>query len=216
MTHQTWEELMERPIHRVVDLIDQRSQQIYNMELEEARGLLLRDDATSLTQLLGSFALTAREGEVIRMARSLDRPMRYFLAKQESGPLLVVADRIDEIQEFLVTQGYGDQFHPSYTRMVPAHHVTSIRLIGCPDPNPIYQRFLEPSAESLQADLDLIGERYVAALLQALDSWLQVVPPREPIGVLFSGGLDSGSVLLCLYKLLLARGQSPSRLKAFT
>ncbi|MGB5516146.1 MAG: asparagine synthetase B family protein, partial [Thermoanaerobaculia bacterium] len=111
MTHQTWEELMERPIHRVVDLIDQRSQQIYNMELEEARGLLLRDDATSLTQLLGSFALTAREGEVIRMARSLDRPMRYFLAKQESGPLLVVADRIDEIQEFLVTQGYGDQFH---------------------------------------------------------------------------------------------------------
>jgi len=207
---------MERPIHRVVDLIDQRSQQIYNMELEEARGLLLRDDATSLTQLLGSFALTAREGEVIRMARSLDRPMRYFLAKQESGPLLVVADRIDEIQEFLETQGYGDQFHPSYTRMVPAHHVTSIRLIGCPDPNPIYQRFLEPSAESLQADLDLIGERYVAALWQALDSWLQVVPPREPIGVLFSGGLDSGSVLLCLYKLLLERGQSPSRLKAFT
>ena len=135
---------MERPIHRVVDLIDQKSQQIYNMELDEARELLLRDDATSLMRLLGSFALTAREGEVVRMARSLDRPMRYFLAKQESGPLLVVADRIDEIEEFLETQGYGDQFHPSYTRMVPAHHVTSIRLIGCPDPNPIYQRFLEP------------------------------------------------------------------------
>ncbi|NHZ73009.1 MAG: asparagine synthetase B family protein [Nitrospirae bacterium] len=207
---------MDRPIHRVVDLIDEKSQQIFNMEVEEARELLLRDDATSLMQLLGSFALTTREGEVVRMARSLDRPMRYFLAKQESGPLLVVADRIDEIQEFLDTQGYGDQFHPSYTRMVPAHHVTSIRLIGCPDPNPIYQRFLEPSTESLPADLDLIGERYVAGLWQALDSWLQVVPPREPIGVLFSGGLDSGSVLLCLYKLLLERGQSPSRLKAFT
>ena len=207
---------MDRPIHRVVDLIDQESQQIFNMEVDEARELLLREDATSLMELLGSFALTARQGEVVRMARSLDRPMRYFLAKQESGPLLVVADRIDQIRKFLEAEGYGDQFHPSYTRMVPAHHVTSIRLIGCPDPNPIYQRFLEPAADTLQADVDLIGERYVRALWQALDSWLQVVPPREPIGVLFSGGLDSGSVLLCLYSLLLERGHSPSRLKAFT
>ena len=207
---------MDRPIHRVVDLIDQESQQIFNMEVDEARELLLREDATSLMELLGSFALTARQGEVVRMARSLDRPMRYFLAKQESGPLLVVADRIDQIRRFLEAEGYGDQFHPSYTRMVPAHHVTSIRLIGCPDPNPIYQRFLEPAADTLQADVDLIGERYVRALWQALDAWLQVVPPREPIGVLFSGGLDSGSVLLCLYSLLLERGHSPSRLKAFT
>lgn len=207
---------MDRPIHRVVDLIEEESQQIFNMEVEEARDLLLSEEATSLKQLLGSFALTAREGEVVRMARSLDRPMRYFLAKQESGPLLVVADRIDEIQEFLEAEGYGDQFHPSYTRMVPAHHVTSIRLIGCPDPNPVYQRFLEPSTDNLQADLDLIGEQYVTALWQTLDAWLQVVPEREPIGVLFSGGLDSGSVLLSLYKLLLESGQSPSRLKAFT
>ena len=39
---------------------------------------------------------------------------------------------------------------------------------------------------------------------------------REPIGVLFSGGIDSGSVFLVLYHLLLTRGQSPARLKAFT
>ncbi len=207
---------MDRPIHRVVDLIDEDSQQLFNMEVAEARDLLSSEKATSLKRLSGSFALTAREGEVVRMARSLDRPMRYFLAKQESGPLLVVADRIDEIQQFLEAEGYGDQFHPSYTRMVPAHHVTSIRLIGCPDPNPVYRRFLEPSTDSLQADLDLIGEQYVGALWQALDTWLRVVPEREPLGVLFSGGLDSGSVLLCLYKLLLERGQSPSRLKAFT
>jgi asparagine synthase (glutamine-hydrolysing) len=32
----------------------------------------------------------------------------------------------------------------------------------------------------------------------------------------FSGGVDSGSVLLCLYKALLEQGQSPARLKAFT
>jgi len=207
---------MDRPIHRVVDLIDQESHQIFNMEVEEARQLLWHEDATALVKVQGSFALLARQGERVRMARSLDRPMRYFLAKEESGPLLVVADRIDQIEEFLDSQGYGEQFHPSYSRMVPAHHVTSIRLIGCPDPNPTYQRFLEPGAESLPADLDVIGERYVTALRQELDTWLHVVPSREPIGVLFSGGVDSGSVLLCLYKLLLERGESPARMKAFT
>ena len=30
-------------------------------------------------------------------ARSLDRPMRYFLAKRAEGPALIVADRIDAI-----------------------------------------------------------------------------------------------------------------------
>ena len=34
--------------------------------------------------------------------------------------------------------------------------------------------------------------------------------------MLFSGGIDSGAVLLTLYHRLLARGESPSRLKAFT
>ena len=39
---------------------------------------------------------------------------------------------------------------------------------------------------------------------------------REPIGVLFSGGIDSGAVFLVTHHLLLRRGQSPARLKAFT
>jgi asparagine synthase (glutamine-hydrolysing) len=34
--------------------------------------------------------------------------------------------------------------------------------------------------------------------------------------VLFSGGIDSGAVLLTLYHLLLQRGEAPQRLKAFT
>ena len=150
------------------------------------------------------------------MARSLDRPMRYFLAKVAAGPLLVVADRIDRIGEYLQEVGLGDQFHPSYTRMVPAHHITTIRLVGCPDPNPVYRRFLNPASDLLPPDLDAIARRYVQTLYDTLDTWLGSVPDREPIGVLFSGGIDSGSVLLCLYRALLDRGQSASRLKAFT
>jgi len=46
--------------------------------------------------------------------------------------------------------------------------------------------------------------------------WLAVQDRSAPIGVPFSGGIDSGAVLLCLYKLLLNEGQSPARLKAFT
>src|SRR5205814_8484104 len=49
-----------------------------------------------------------------------------------------------------------------------------------------------------------------------LEPWLRAQTPDAPIGVPFSGGVDSGSVLLCLYKLLLDEGQSPARLKAFT
>jgi asparagine synthase (glutamine-hydrolysing) len=56
----------------------------------------------------------------------------------------------------------------------------------------------------------------VGRLAEECNRWLQRIGPRDPIGVLFSGGIDSGSVFLVLYHLLLKRGGSPSRLKAFT
>ena len=207
---------MDKPIRRVINLVDPDSQQILNMGPAEAQERLLGEDAATVLGIEGSFALVAQDGELVRLARSLDRPLRYFLAKEVAGPMLVVAERIDQIREFLEGEGYGDQFHPTYTRMVPAHHVTTLRLVGCPDPNPTYTRFLEPAAEELPADLDAIGERYVGALRRELETWLRAVPSREPLGVLFSGGLDSGAVLLCLYRALLDGGHSPSRLKAFT
>jgi hypothetical protein len=40
-------------------------------------------------------------------------------------------------------------------------------------------------------------------------------PTYEPIGVAFSGGIDSGSVFLVTYHTMLRLGMSPSRLKAF-
>src|SRR5262249_42749946 len=93
---------------------------------------------------------------------------------------------------------------------------TDLRLIGCPDPNPAYRRFFDPPRGTLPPDLDAIGGAYVGALGAEVRAWLDAVPAREPIGVLFSGGTDSGAVLLSVYHELLARGQSPSRLKAFT
>jgi len=152
----------------------------------------------------------------VLLARSLDRPLRYFLAKAVDGPALIVAERIDEIAAELDRRGWRDQFHPSYTRMVPAHHVTTLRLIGCPDPNPVYRRFFDPARGTLPPDLDIIGRRYIEALYSEIRRWLKVQDRSAPIGVPFSGGVDSGSVLLCLYRAILDEGQSPARLKAFT
>ncbi|HEX9736702.1 MAG TPA: asparagine synthase-related protein [Thermoanaerobaculia bacterium] len=208
--------MQKKPLARVVNLVDPASQQILNMVAFEAERRLLADDPAAVLGIAGSFALLARDGERVALARSLDRPLRYFLAKEKAGPMLVVAERIDEIRERLEAEGYGDQFHPTYTRMVPAHHVTHLRLIGCPDPNPTYRRFFAPPRAVLPPDLDAIGERYVGALLEEVRAWLLAMPRDEPLGVLFSGGADSGAVLLAVHHLLLALGQSPARLKAFT
>lgn len=207
---------MDKPLNRVVDLTDPESQLLQGLSLEEARRRLLAGDPREALGIPGSFALVARDGERVVMARSLDRPLRFFLAKEAAGPLLVVAERMEEIRSRLEEEGYGHQFHPTYTRMVPAHHLTELALVGCPDPNPVHRRFLPPPDSPLPADLDVVGERYVGALLAEVRAWLATVPPREPVGVLFSGGADSASVLLAVYHLLLEGGQSPARLKAFT
>lgn len=208
------------PIARVINLIPPGSQRIWSgSEAEACQALRATGVAASpVLEIHGSFALVAQDGERVMLARSLDRPMRYFLAKAADGPVLVVAERIDAIAAELARHGWANQFHPSYTRMVPAHHVTTLRLIGCPDPNPVHRRFFDPARATMPRDLDLIGRRYVESLYAELRRWLVSQNPSAPIGVPFSGGIDSGAILLCLNALLLNEGppQSPARLKAFT
>ena len=88
--------------------------------------------------------------------------------------------------------------------------------MGCPDPNPVHRRFFDPPRGTLPGDLDVIGRHYIEALYAELRRWLLAQDAAAPIGVPFSGGIDSGAVLLCLYRLLLNEGHSPARLKAFT
>lgn len=231
---------MDDYIERVVDLLDPSLNCIHNMSVEEARQRVLSGRAEAVREIDGSFALLAREGKTVRMARSLDRPMRYFLAKRQEGPALIVADRIDAIYEQLKAEGLDKQFHPSYTRMVPAHYLTEIQLVGCPDPDPTYTRYFTPQRNALPADLDEIGRRYIGALADEIAKWLRAIeqcaagvspagsdsihstPPAgcrqrgSPVGVCFSGGIDSGSVFLLTYHVMRKIGMSPSRLKAFT
>jgi asparagine synthase (glutamine-hydrolysing) len=203
-------------VERVVDLTDPDANQIFHPSIEEARAILRDSPAEAVRGIHGSFALLARAGKTVRMARSLDRPMRYFLAKRAEGPALVVAPRIDTIFEWLKAEGLDGQFHPSYTRMVPAHYVVELQLIGCPDPDPVYTRFFTPATAALPSDLDAIGRAYLSALAEEIAQWLQAIPANEPVGVCFSGGIDSGSVFLTTYYLMRKLGMNLSRLKAFT
>lgn len=206
----------QQHLSRVINLVSSDSQRFWTIDESEARRRLLASDLDGVLAIDGSFALVGQDGERVLLARSLDRPLRYFLAKAVDGPTLIVAERIDEIAAELARRGWADQFHPSYTRMVPAHHVTTLRLVGCPDPNPVYRRFFDPPRGTLPADLEIIGRHYIETLYSEIRRWLTAQDKSAPIGVPFSGGVDSGSVLLCLYKAMLDEGQSPARLKAFT
>jgi asparagine synthase (glutamine-hydrolysing) len=203
-------------VERLVNLLDPAANTLFNMSVDEAIARVGSGDPARVREIGGVFALVHKQGITVRMARSIGRPMRFFLAKRAEGPCLVIAERIDEIRAFLEREGLAGQFHPSYTRMVPAHYVVELALVGCPDPNPKPVRYFTPVRNRFGTDLDEIGWTYVATLARELDRWLDHVEPDAPIGVLFSGGIDSGSVFLALYHRLLRRGQSPARLKAFT
>jgi len=227
-----------QPVSRVVDLLDPALNRIFNMDLEAARALVLSGNPSAVRAIDGSFALVAQEGRTVRLARSMDRPMRYFLAKRHEGPALYVADRIDALQQALASDGLAGQFHPSYTRMVPAHYIVDLALVGCPDPDPTYTRFFDPPRGTLPPDLDELGRRYVGALADEVAKWLKRIDAAEqvrlkpdttyeldatsgpdarhsPIGIAFSGGIDSGSVFLVTYHVMLRLGLAPARLKAF-
>src|ERR1700686_1984405 len=202
-------------VERVVDLTEPQANQLFWLTIYSARKIILNSPAHEVNNISGSFALVARCGKTVKMARSLDRPMRYFLAKRQEGPVLIVAHRIDAIYNWLKSEQLDGQFHPSYTRMVLAHHVVELQLIGCPDPDPVYTRFFTPLSNSLPSNLDEIGRAYISTLAEEVSLWLRHLPVSEPVGVCFSAGIDSGSVFLTTYHVMRKLGMNLSRLKAF-
>jgi len=204
-------------VNKVIDLTNPEKNVIYNMTHEEAVNIVRSGDVEAVRKIDGQFSLVSVEGKTIRMARSIGRPIRYFIAKRPEGPNLILAERIDVIFDYLKKEGLDHQFHPSYTRMAPAHYITKIELLGCPDPNPVYERFFAPERNKYSKDDPAqIGVKYIGALYEEIKKWLKFRAKTGPIGVTFSAGIDSGSVFLLTYHALKELGESPSRLKAFT
>lgn len=204
-------------VNQIVNLCNPEKDLIYNMSREEAIELVRRGNTEKVGKIEGQFALVAVDGKTIRMARSIGRPLRFFIAKLKDGPCLVLAERIDTIYKYLEKEGLEDQFHPSYTRMAPAHYITTIELLGCPDPSPVHERFFTPERNRLKgSSVEEIGKLYMGALYEEIKKWLRHEANSGPVGVSFSAGIDSGSVFLLTYHALRELGESPSRLKAFT
>ncbi|MEM1069744.1 MAG: asparagine synthase-related protein, partial [Planctomycetota bacterium] len=206
----------EALVDRVVNRLDPSGNILLGTTWNEASDAVRRGNIEAVRRIQGQFAICEQSGRTVRMARSIGRPLRYFLAKRAEGPALVVAERMDEIAAVLKDEGLQDQFHPTYTRMVPAHYLLELQLVGCPDPNPTLTRFFAPPRNRLAADIGQIGAEYIGRLAEVCDRWLESIPENAPIGVMFSGGVDSGSLLILIDFLLRRRGQSPARLKAFT
>ncbi len=204
------------PVREVIDLTAGSRNCIFNMTVEEARTRVAAGDPARVLDIDGHFALVGRTGHLVRLARTLGVPMRYFIAKQVDGPALVVAHRIEDIRSWLCGRNLQDQFHPSYTRMVPAHYITEIALLGCPDPNPVYHRYFSPQRNDLPADITAIGSAYIGAVAVGVSNWLHHIPADAPVGVCFSGGIDSTAVLAVTHHVMLRSGMNPARLKAFT
>src|SRR6185503_3005939 len=152
------------PVKKLVNLLDPTANVLFGTSQQAAEAAIASGDAEQVRKIGGQFAIVQQVGHLVRMARSIGRPMRYFLAKQTDGPLLVVAERMDEIKNHLESLGLADQFHPSYTRMVPAHYVLDLALVGFPDPSPQCTRYFTPQRNSLPADLETIGRSYIGAV----------------------------------------------------
>jgi asparagine synthase (glutamine-hydrolysing) len=203
-------------VERLIDLTGFQA----SADVADARETVLRAigtcDTTALAATGGQFAGTVRDGQTVRLARTIGVPLRYFVAKMYHGPFLVVADRIDRIFDWCQSQRIGWQFEPAYTRMIPAHYLVELDQVGCPDPMPRYRRFFEPAIATGAADVDVMGAAYVSAACDALKGWMAAVPAGEPIGVAFSGGVDSTSVWLLARHAASALGRNPDDVRAFT
>lgn len=203
-------------VERLVDLVGARESGLRGAALAEVESAVHELDIDRLGKTDGHFAAVVRDGHTVRMARTIGLPLRYFVAKRYHGPFLVVADRMEALYDYCCRQKIGWQFDPLYTRMIPAHYVVEIDQVGCPDPNPRYHRFFIPEVGQGPADLHELGSTYVHAAYEATRHWVARVPEGEPIAVLFSGGVDSGSIFLLARKALSDLGRNPDLARAFT
>jgi asparagine synthase (glutamine-hydrolysing) len=203
-------------VERLIDLVGFQASADAVPARDAVLGGLRAGDTAPLSATGGQFAGTVRDGQTVRLARTIGIPLRYFVAKMYHGPFLVVSDRIDTIFDWCQRQRIGWQFEPAYTRMIPAHYLVELDQVGCPDPMPRYTRFFDPPVAQGTADVADAGAAYVGAASAALTEWIAAVPQGEPIAVAFSGGVDSTSVWLLARHAAAALGRNPDDVRAFT
>ncbi|MGC8666546.1 MAG: asparagine synthase-related protein [Chthonomonadales bacterium] len=207
---------MLQGVERLVDLSGPRLVCMDDVSASELVQAVRDADTDVLAKTDGHFAAVARDGQTVRLARTIGLPLRYFVAKMFHGPFLIVGERIDQLFEWCCARKIGWQFDPLYTRMVPAHYLVELDQIGCPDPAPRYRRFFNPSLSTGSADVAEAGAAYISAAYRALKRWMASIPSEAPVAVAFSGGIDSTAVLILALKAARELGTEAARIRAFT
>ena len=185
-------------VARVIDLTDPATQRIRNMSIEEARARVASGDpAEAVRAIDGSFALVARVGPP-RPPGALARPAAALLPRQGNrgpGARRLGPHRRDPR---LPRTGRPRRAVPSELH---AHGSGALRRGSRADrlPRPVahLRALLHAARATLPADPDAIGaalRRRARARRSAMARG--GLPERAPVGVAFSGGIDSGAVFL--------------------
>ena len=206
-----------RPIARLVDLVDPGRQQILNLSVDEARGRLLDDDPAAVLGIHGSFALAARDVERCAWRAASTGRCATSWPRRRDGPCWSSPSASTRSARCLEAEGYGGQFHPTYTRMVPAHHVTRVGWSAAPTRTPSTGASSIRRAACCPPTGDEIGRALRGRALRRgprLDRALaRARADRRAASPAASTAARSCSAL---YRALLDSGQSAARLKAFT
>ncbi len=204
-------------IDRVIDLLDPAKNVLFNATTDQARALLAEGDVEAVRRIDGHFALVATARRQ-RPHGPLHRPAAALLHRQAhrgAGP-----DRRRPHRRHLPLSQARRSGRP-VPSLLHAHGAGPLRHRGgprrLPRSEPDLQPLLHPPRNALPADLD--GHRRGLHRRPAATKSPSGCADRAtdgPIGVCFSGGIDSGSVFLVAYHAMLRLGMNPARLKAFT
>ena len=66
------------PIQRLVNLLEPASNILLNFSQVEAEDAVRSGDPNLVRKIDGQFAIVQKQDSLVRMARSIGRPMRYF------------------------------------------------------------------------------------------------------------------------------------------
>src|SRR5438552_8526613 len=98
---------MLQGVERLVNLTGVSESGLNGATAPEVEEAVRRGDLETLRATDGHFAAVARDGQTVRLARTIGQPLRYFVAKMFHGPFLVVADRIDTLYHYCREQKIG-------------------------------------------------------------------------------------------------------------
>ena len=151
------------------------------------------------------------------MARSIGRPMRYFLAKQADGPCLIVAERMEELLRAAAEGRAGGPIPSVLHADGPGPSPGGDRPGRLPGPEPGLHAVPRPRAQQAEhgpgrdrQGLYRRAGRRVLAVARPHRS------PRADRRAVLGGSRQRLACSWCCTTCCSQRGQAPTRLKAFT